>query len=104
MVTRIRKGAKPHLYIEEWQAKRGLSDQDIAGRVEVSRETVWRWKNEQHRLNPQKIAALAHALDIEPEDLWRPPARQSLDAILKNAPEEVHSMAIDIITRLSRRA
>src|SRR5262245_58290340 len=35
-----------------------------------------RWRHEQHRLNPDKIATLASVLGIEPEDLWRSPAQQ----------------------------
>ena len=87
MVTRIRKGARRHLYIEEWMAYRGLSDEKLANRLEVARETVTRWRGQQHRLNPDKIAAIASALDCEPEELWHPPSRPSLDALVKDRPD-----------------
>jgi len=103
MVTRIRTGARTHLYISQWREHRGLSVEALAGRLDVERQTIWRWENEQHRLNPEKIGALAVALDIEPEDLWRMPARRSIDAILKDAPDELHDTAIDIVQRLARR-
>lgn len=83
--------------------ERGLSDEKIAGRIGVARETVTRWRGQQHRLNPDKIAALASALDLEPEELWRPPSRPSLDALMKDASEELHSTAADIVRRLVRR-
>jgi len=59
----------------EWREHIGLSVQSVAGRVETSRETIWRWENEQHRLNPGKIGAYAVALGIEPAQLFRPPDR-----------------------------
>jgi transcriptional regulator with XRE-family HTH domain len=104
MVTRIRQGARPHLYITEWRELRGLSVEQLAGRVGVARETVWRWETQQHRLNPDKIAQLASSLDIEPEELWRRPQRQSLDALLKDATDAEHETAFDIVRRLARRA
>src|SRR6185295_5294224 len=99
MVTKIRGRAagrrSHHLYIEEWMAQRGLNDEKVANRLSVARETVTRWRGQQHRLNPEKIAALAAALDLEPEELWRPPSRPSVDALLKNAPDEVVKRAAE---------
>lgn len=69
----------------------GVSDERLAGRLGVERVTVTRYRRQQHRLNPEKIAAIAKALDIEPEELWRPPApgsRPSIDAMLKGAPDD----------------
>lgn len=104
MATRIGQRRRAHLYIDEWMEKRGLSDEKLADRVGVARETVWRWRNQQHRLNPDKIAVLAEALDIEPQELWRPPSRPSLDAIMKDASDDLHETAADIVARLVKRA
>lgn len=104
MVTRIRRGARAHLYITEWFAHRGLNDEKVGNRLELDRATVHRWRKEQHRLNPEKIAALAHVLDIEPEELWRPPTKRSLDAALKDAPENIQDMAYDIVARMAGKA
>lgn len=79
---------------------RGLSDEKLANRLGVARETVTRWRGQQHRLNPDKIAAIANALDCEPEDLWRPPSRPSLDAMVKNATADMQATAADIVRRL----
>lgn len=84
-------------------AHRGLSDEQVAGRLEVARETVTRYRGQQHRLNPDKIAAIAAALDCEPEDLWRPPDRPSLDAMVKDAPADLQATAADIVRRLVGR-
>jgi hypothetical protein len=104
LIPQIGEGRRPHLYIDEWMQKRGLNDEKIALRIGVARETIWRWRKEQHRLNPGKMAALANALDLEPEDLWRPPERASVDAILRNVDDELHQTAVDIVQRLVRRA
>lgn len=102
MATRIRKGARAHLYIREWMEHRGLSDETLGNRLETSRTTVFRWRKEQHRLDPGKIAQIASALDCEPEELWRPPGRISIDAMLKDAPDEEIQRAAAVITAMRR--
>lgn len=68
---------------------RGLSDEGLAAKLGVDRVTVTRYRNQQHRLNPDKQAAIAKALDIEPSELWYPPTgRPSIDALLRGAPDE----------------
>lgn len=106
MATRIRRSARIHLYITEWFEERGLNDEQVASRLDppVDRATVFRWRKEQHRLNPEKIGKLAHALDLEPEELYRPPGKPSLDAIIKDADADVQSMAVDIIRRMAGKA
>lgn len=107
MVENIRKGATPHLYITEWREHLHLTLDQVAGRCGVERNTIWRWENEQKRLNPQKIALLAHAFGREPEDLWRPPApnaRPSLDAMVRDAPDELFQTVRDIVSRLTKQA
>lgn len=113
MVTQIGKNQRRrHLYIKEWMESRGYSDTTLAGRMDKDRTTVWRWVNEQHRLNPEKIAAIAAALDVEPEELWslpppvldkpRPP---SIDAELEDADDDTRNAVLDLARRLvSRRA
>lgn len=102
MVTRIHKNAKAHLYIEEHMQAKGLSFDDIGGRMDVSRTTVWRWANEQWRLDPGKMEALATAIGLDsPIDLYRPPERPSIDAILKDAPQSVYEATLDVARRLA---
>lgn len=106
MATRIREGSRFHLYITEWFEERGLNDEQVANRLDppVDRATVFRWRKEQHRLNPEKIGKLAHALDLEPEELYRPPGRPSIDAILRDADDNTRDMAADIVRRMVGKA
>lgn len=101
--TKIRKGPAAHLYIKEWSDDRGLSDEQIGTKLGVARETVFRWRTEQNRLNPEKIAALAGVLELEPWELYRQPGRRSLDALMKDASDEVANMAFDVVKRLKDR-
>lgn len=104
MATRIRRHARPHLYLEEWIAHRGLNPATLAGRMDMDRTTVWRWVKEQHRLNPEKMAQLADALDLDVSDLFHPPPSGSIDGMLRDQPDEVRDMAADIVSRLIKRA
>lgn len=101
---RVGQKRKLHLYIKEWMDERGLSDERLANRLGVARETVFRWRTQQHRLNPEKIAVLASALDLEPIELYRLPGIRSLDAIVANAPDDVRQTAADIVSRLVGKA
>lgn len=110
MVTRIRKGGRVHLFIKEHMEAKGISDEAMAGRLDVARETIWRRYSQQHRLNPQKIAEFAHAMNIEPEDLYRPPmppglspSVPSIDAMLRDADEETQKLAFDLVQRVITR-
>jgi transcriptional regulator with XRE-family HTH domain len=101
MATTIYGKRRGHLFVAEWMEHRELSDEKLANRLGVDRVTVTRWRNQQHRLNPDKIAAIAVALDLEPEALFRPPSgRPSLDALLRDAPAELQDTAADIVKRL----
>jgi transcriptional regulator with XRE-family HTH domain len=100
MVTKIHGRRRGHLFIQERMEACGLSDEKLAGRLGVARETVTRWRNQQHRLNPEKIAAIADALGLEPEELWRPPARPSVDAALKGASDDMVQRAAEMVAIL----
>lgn len=102
--ARIRKHVKARLFIAEWIEFRGLSDEKVANRIGVARETIWKWRTQPQRLDPNKLAALAEALDIEPQELWFPPSRPSLDAMVRDAPDDLHATAADIVRRLVGRA
>jgi len=107
MVTQIYGWRSGHLFIAEWMEEKEVSDEQLAGRLDppVARETVTRWRNQQHRLNPAKIAAIAAALDIRPQQLWRPPppdTRPSIDEMLEDASDELVRQAAEMTAILRR--
>lgn len=104
MVTRIRRGARLHYYIKEHMDRLGVSDEVMAGRIGVSRETVWKRYTEQRRLDPGKIQEFADALEMHPSELLYPPGTPSLDAIIEGADSAQRNMAADIVRRMMNKA
>lgn len=100
VVTRIHKHAKRRLFLKEHRKAKGISATTMAGRLGIERESVYRLEREPRRVNSEKQAEYADALGIEPEALWRLPGATSLDALVSEAPEDVKSMAVDIVARL----
>lgn len=100
MVTRIHKGVRARLFLREHREAKGVSAEQMAGRLGIERESVYRLEREQERMDPQKQANYAAALGIAPEALWRPPGVPSIDELLSGAPDDVKTMAADIVQRL----
>lgn len=103
MVTRIGGARKPHLYIMEWLGHLELGVEEVANRIGVRRETVYRWIKTQSKLNPPKMQALADAMHIPVTSLYRRPEHVSLDDKLEGAPDDVRQQAIEYIDFLTRR-
>ena len=105
MVTpRIRRGARLHYYIKEWITHLGLTDQEVANRMELSsRTSVWKLYTEQHRLTPAKVAQIADALGRHPSELLYPPEVPSLDAMAEGATMEQRAAIVADIARRMRR-
>lgn len=100
MVTKIYKSRR-RLFLKEHREAHGVSAEQMAGRIGIERESVYRLEREAlTRVNGEKQAAYAAALDIEPEDLWRPPGIPSLDGIVAQASDDLKAMAVDIVRRL----
>lgn len=92
------------MYIEEWMKELGWTDETLASKLNTNRVTVYRWRTEQHRLNPQKISAIAEAIGRQPEDLWRLPHRPSIDGMLRDASDDLAKKATEVIDILLRSA
>jgi transcriptional regulator with XRE-family HTH domain len=103
MVTGHPPKRRLHLFIKEHMDDKDISDEKMAKEIGTNRETIWRRRTEQHRLNPQKIAEIAGVLGITPEELHRPPGVKSIDALLKDADKDTWDMAFDIVERAIRR-
>lgn len=102
MATALKGPSKGPLYITEWMEEcDGVSDQALADKLGVQRETVWRYRMGERRPSPAKIAQIEKALEIAPGSLFRrPTGRPSLDAIVQGIPEDLHKTVVDIVTRL----
>jgi DNA-binding XRE family transcriptional regulator len=99
MVTKP-KPRKRRLFMKEHREARGISAAAMGDKLGIERESVYRLEREQWRMDPDKQADYAHALGLEPEDLWKPPGTISIDAMLSSAPDDLRNMAADIVRRL----
>ena len=106
MVTdRIRGKGKPklHLYIAEHMEALGLSDAVLAGRMNVERVTVTRWRNGRD-IKPERVAQMADAMGYDDATkLFRHPEKPSLDDIANEAPEDVREKIYDAVRLMARK-
>lgn len=100
MVTRIHKHAKGRLFLKENREAKGISAEQMAGRLGIERESVYRLERELWRVNSERQVQYAEALGIKPAALWRLPGAASLDELVEGAPEDIQIMAADIVRRL----
>jgi transcriptional regulator with XRE-family HTH domain len=99
MVTRPKR-VQRRLFLKEHREAQGISASQMGERLGIERESVYRLEKKHWGVSSQKQAEYAHALGLEPEDLWRLPGGTSLDAIISQAPDELKAMAADIVRRL----
>lgn len=91
MVTRIvPKTFKPN-YLAKWRDKRGLTQDDLAAKLDTYKGQVSNWENSKRAMTFNVQAALAEALGIQPSDLFRDPDRPSVDELLQNQPPELQA-------------
>lgn len=102
-VKRIYPHRKRKLYLCEWREHKGLTQEQLGARLGVTGVTVSRWETGKSKLSDPVRDAVAEALGIEPEDLYRHPDRPSADALLRDQPPEVHAQAIAVIRALIAR-
>lgn len=102
MVTRIGpKGGKPYrIYFREWREKRDLTQEQVAERLGTTKATVSRMETGKVQYNRGYVEALAFALAIEPDQLFRDPEQPSADALLQRATPEQRARVLSVIEAL----
>lgn len=61
----------PRHYLKEWRDKRGLTQEQLADRIDVSRGLIAQYESSKTKIPESRIYALAQALDCDPGDLFR---------------------------------
>jgi transcriptional regulator with XRE-family HTH domain len=102
MTARIGPRRPRRTFLAEWRENRGLTQQQLGDRLGVTDVTVSRWETGRSLLNTNVLAALAEALDMEPQDLYRHPDTPSADELLRDQPPEVREQAINLIRAIRR--
>lgn len=103
MVTRIRKGAKPPVYLREWRKHLKLKAEAMAERLEIERESYYRLERNPKTFSLGEVVELADAMGIEPAFLFHPPPapeRPSIDLLVKDAPDEQRALVVDLARRV----
>jgi len=104
MVTRIGSSRPYRHFLKEWRNSKGLTQQDLADRLDTTKGQISRWENNSRVLTMDVQVALADALGIDPAALFRDPATPSADELLRNATPEQRRQAFTVIEALLRSA
>lgn len=75
--------------LRELRRERGMTLGQLATRLGVSKPTVWAWEQGKSRPVPERIDAIAAALDVAPEVLLPERAVQGLPALLARCREQI---------------
>ena len=55
--------------IKEYRERAGLTQEELAERMNVQRNTVWRWENQKANLKADSVQKLSAILNVAPADL-----------------------------------
>jgi transcriptional regulator with XRE-family HTH domain len=90
------------LFIPEWRVHMGLTQQQLADRLETTHVTISRWETRKRQPDLAAQEAIAEALGIDVTDLRRHPDQPSADALLRGQPPEVVEQALKLIAAIRR--
>ena len=81
--------------LKELREKAGLTQEELAEKMGVQRNTVWRWENKKANLRADNIQRLSSALNIDVSDLMIADEEQSAydKPVLENKTEIFPSLA-----------
>lgn len=92
------------IYLAEHREARGLTQEQLAGRLETTAMTVSRWERRATTMTTGTLEAVAAALGggLEAEDLYHHPDQPSPNQLLRNQPPEVIESAMKMIRALRK--
>ena len=92
------------IYLAEHREARGLTQDQLAGRLETTAMTVSRWERGATAVTTATLQAIAEALGggLEPEDLYHHPDQPTPNQLLRGQSAEVIESAMRMIRALRR--
>jgi transcriptional regulator with XRE-family HTH domain len=105
MPAKIYPRRKRKVYLSEWRLAKGLSQKQLADRLESDVMTVSRWELGKTAISTDALAALAEALGgdtMEPEDLYHHPDQPTPNQLLRGQPPEVVDSAMKMLRAIRR--
>lgn len=100
MIARIGPKSPRRHYLTQWREHRGLTQQQLADRVETGKDQISRWESGKRGMSAGVIEALEEALQLNPGDIFRDPAQPSADDLLKRATPEQRRQVFSVIEAL----
>lgn len=104
MRKRVVPKRRRYLFLGEWREARGFTQEAVADRLDVDKNTVARWEQQKGTRKPDidVIAALAEVYDIEPADFYSAPDDPSPESMLRKAPDDLRASVVTILRRSQR--
>ncbi len=106
--TRIGPKKPFRVYLKQWREHRGLTQQQLADRLETHKGTISRWEGSSRQLELQTVVAICEALDIPPDSIFHTPpvkGRATIEDKIAAAPEDIREEISDFVDfKLSQRA
>lgn len=108
VTTQFKERHRRH-YIREWRKFRGLTQEQLAGRIGMAASTISQLENDKQDYSQATLEALASALSCEPGDLlMRNPAVSdslwSIEDQLQKADPAKRAEIISVVEVMLRRA
>jgi transcriptional regulator with XRE-family HTH domain len=95
---------RPRWRIREWRDHRGLTQEQLAERANMTKSMISEIESGKKRLHDDHIAALSFALGVEePGDLLRNPRTPTPDDLLRGASPEQRQEITDFVEFIMRR-
>ena len=92
------------IFLAEHREHRGLTQEQLASRLETTAMTVSRWERRATAVSTDTLEAIAEALggNLQAEDLYHHPDQPSPNQLLRGQPPEVIESAMRMIRAIRR--
>ena len=92
------------IFLAEHRENRGLTQEQLAARLETTAMTVSRWERRATAVSTDTLEAIAEALggNLEAEDLYHHPDEPTPNQLLRGQPPEVIESAMRMIRAIRR--
>ena len=106
--TRIGPKKPFRVYLKEWREHCGLTQQQLADRLETHKGTISRWEGKSRQLELQTVVAICEALGIPPGAIFHTPpvkGQATVEDKIAAAPDDIREETSRFLDfKLSQRA
>ncbi len=96
------------MFLREWREHVGLTQEQLADRLETTKGTISRWENKARKMSLETAAAVCEALGISPGAIYHtPPVKgaASVEDKIATAPDDIREETSKFIDyQMSKRA